>query len=55
MAMQSAVRSGAETAAKNGLSDNVAEAWNMSRWRLLTGRSTGSTVPVAPWCSQGEA
>ena len=46
IATVSSARSGAVTEPMNGLSDSVMCASTMSRWRLLTGTSTGShTVP----------
>ena len=53
--MQSSERLGCDTALKNGLSVWIALPRNMSKWRLLTGRSTGSHIAVAELCSQGEA
>ena len=47
IAIESSARSGAVTAPMNGLADQRRWASTMSRWRLLTGTSTGShTVPL---------
>ena len=53
IAIESSARSGAVTAPIKGLSEYFKWAYTISKWRLLTGMSTGSqTVPLV-WCNQG--
>ena len=48
----SAARSGCVTEPMNGLSLYLTWLYTMSRWRLLTGRSTGSQIVPPEWCSE---
>ena len=49
---ESAARSGAVTEPMNALSLYLMWLYSMSRWRLLTGRSTGSQMVPPEWCSE---
>ena len=50
----SAARSPAVTEPMNGLSLYLRWAYTMSRWRLLTGTSTGSHTVPPEWCRYGD-
>ena len=52
MATESAARSGAVTDPMNALSLYFRWLYTMSRWRLLTGRSTGSQIVPPEWCRE---
>ena len=48
----SRARSGCVTEPMNGLSLYFMCAYTMSKWRLFTGRSTGSQMVPPEWCSE---
>ena len=55
ISIESAARDGAVTEPMNGLSPYLMWLYTMSRWRLLTGTSTGSHTVPPEWCNHGLA
>ena len=52
---ESRARSGIVTEPMNAWSLYLMWLYTMSRWRLLTGTSTGSQIVPPEWCSHGVA
>jgi hypothetical protein len=51
IATESSARSGRVTEPMNGLSLYLMWLYTMSKWRLLTGMSTGSHTVPPEWCN----
>ena len=54
MSTESCAREPAVTEPMNGLSPYLMWLYTMSRWRLLTGTSTGSHTVPPEWCNHGD-
>ena len=54
MAMESSARDGWVTDPIGALSLQRRWAYTMSRWRFVTGTSTGSHTVPPEWCNHGE-